>query len=135
MGLADYLLDNDWRQRTDINTALGEGGAAHYRAELALDDIAELRRVVVAQREQIAELGAVVSVLVKMFGETGAIDGAVLRRRVDAELAALAEAARPKPEPVGKQVRCTRCDRMVSATATNLTPDGTVCDRCMALGL
>lgn len=129
---------NEWDEQ-QIRDARGYAGGAAFESQMALESIAELRGVVLQQRAQLEQMGVLVGVLVKVLAERGGIDEKVLHYRVEAEIDALAEAKRAADaaakQPRGPQVKCVRCDRMVATTATQLTPDGTVCDSCLASGI
>jgi len=78
-GFWDYVFDNEYRQRRDIEalrdyeTAVsgGIGSLGGYTQQL---------------RKQVNDLSALVSVLVKMLEEAGQVDSKVLRYRVEAML-------------------------------------------------
>ena len=129
LSLFDLFFDSDYRQRGDINAASRDAEIARFHGDLALESVDALRKQVLAQREQIRELGAMVSVLVKMLSESGSVDDKVLRYRVESQLEELREAARPE----NQLLACTRCGKQVPAAQTQLTGDGPVCDRCAAM--
>jgi hypothetical protein len=116
----DHWLDSDYKQRDDIDEA-------KFQAELARVDLDQLRDVVGRQRRELFELKATVAMLMRLLDEAGVVPAATLRARVDAELAGLAEAARPEH----RQVQCIRCRRTVPAIQTELTEDGPLCGPCV----
>src|SRR5262249_14100681 len=124
----DMFLDSDYVARRDAATAKHAAADAMFYGDLALKSVEQLRDQVLAQRGQIRDLGVLVGVLVKMLGESNALDPKVLRYRVDAELEERAEAAKPQ----NRMVACTRCGSQVAAARTEMTEDGMVCDVCMA---
>ena len=130
MGFLSYMFDNDIAQRGDIDSARREAANARFYGELANTSVEALRQTVIEQREDIRELTVLVQVLVKMLGEANAVDEKVLQYRVEAELEAIAEAAKP----VNREETCTKCRKQVKAAYTSMTEDGIVCDRCMATG-
>jgi hypothetical protein len=130
MGLFDYMFDSDAAQRSDINSAARQAAAARFLSEGALDNINALSVRVREQREDIRDLTVLVSVLVKMLGEVGHVDGKALQYRVEAELEALAEASKPGEQPV----TCIRCRQTMRSALTSMTEEGVICDRCLATG-
>lgn len=122
------LFDNDYRQRSDINDAAREAADARFYGDLALSNVEQLRTQVLSQRDQIRDLSIAMTVLVKMLAEAGTVDDKVLRYRVEAELEERLEAARPQ----NRAVTCLRCKQELPAAQTQMTDEGTVCDRCMA---
>lgn len=130
MGFLSYMFDNEYLQRSDINSAAREAANARFYSDLAINNIDTLRSKVLEQREDIRELTVLVSMLVKMLGESGAVDAKVLQYRVEAELEAIAEAN----QPTERLELCTRCKQRVKAIYTSVTAEGVVCDRCMATG-
>lgn len=135
-----WVFGVDRYQQDQIREAQGDAAAALWQHEQTLETIAGLRAKLVAQQEELSQLGLLVGVLVRMLGEQGGVDPKVLRYRVDAELEAVEEAklrARQKAQsatPTGPQEQCVRCDRRVPRTATTLTPEGPTCDECVRLG-
>jgi formylmethanofuran dehydrogenase subunit E len=127
-GFLDYLFDSEYRQRRDINDTAVAAADARFYGDLALENVEQLRKQVLAQRDQLRDLSITVSVLVKMLGDVGPIDDKVLRYRVEAEIEALTEAAKPTI----RLETCSRCHTKVTASQTSMTEDGPVCDRCMA---
>lgn len=128
MAFLDYLFDNEIRQRSDINDAAASAADARFYGDLALENVEQLRKQVLAQREQLRDLSVLVSVLVKMLADGGQVDDKVLRYRVEAEIDALVDAAKPTM----RLETCSRCGSKVAAAQTSMTEDGPVCDRCMA---
>ena len=129
LSLLDVFFDSDYRQRSDINEASRDAELARFYGDLALENVDALRKQVLAQREQIRELGVMVSVLVKMLSESNTVDDKVLRYRVESQLEELLEAAKPENQVVS----CMRCRKQVRASLTQITGDGPVCDRCAAM--
>lgn len=139
VGFFDLFFDSDYRQRSDINSALGDAGEA--RAMVA-QTAHHLSQQISQQRDQIRHLHTLTSVLARMLIESGVVDEKVLRYRLEAELEA--EAERRAPRPVAQEARpleepppatptvCSRCAATVPAHQTVITLDGTVCDRCGA---
>jgi formylmethanofuran dehydrogenase subunit E len=111
-----------------VSQAHREAHDALFYGNLALHNVDALRMQVVAQREQIRDLSVLVSVLVKMLGETSVVDPAVLKYRVEAVIEERVEAAKPE----NRKVACHRCGKQVLAARTEMTGDGAVCDVCMA---
>ena len=139
-GYYRFIFDNDIAQRVDLSDAAGNADAALYQGQVALDNIAQLRKQLLAQRDQITELSVVVGVLVKLLAESGGVDETVVRYRTEAALDAMAAEAeaRGKQAAAARQAepqqRCVRCDRSVPAREINITAEGNTCDRCMASG-
>ena len=129
LGFFDAFFDNDYRRRRDINAAEHEAHDARFYGDLALENVEQLRKQVLDQRDHLRELSVLVSVLVKMLSEAGTADDKVLRYRVEAELEAMADAAKP----TARLETCIRCKAQVVAAQTSMTEDGAVCDRCMAV--
>jgi formylmethanofuran dehydrogenase subunit E len=122
------LFDNELTQRSDIDDAARAAADARFYGDLALSNVEQLRTQVLSQRDQIRDLSVAVAVLVKMLAEAGTVDDKVLRYRVEAELEERLEASRPE----NRTTTCIRCKQQVAAARTQVTDDGTVCDRCMA---
>lgn len=144
VGFFEMFFDSDYRQRRDINDALGDAGEA--RAMIA-ETSHNLGRQIEQQREQIRDLHMLTSVLCRMLIDGGIVDEKVLRYRLEAEIEAEAErraaqhAARfavtsePRPveaPPPATPTVCAKCGTTVPAHQTVITADGTVCDRCGA---
>jgi hypothetical protein len=130
MGFLSYMFDSEYLQRSDINSAAREAANARFYSDLTMDNIDALRAKVIEQREDIRELTVLVGTLVKVLGESGAVDPKVLQYRVEAELEAIAEAN----QPTERLELCTKCKQRVKAVYTSVTDEGVVCDRCMATG-
>ncbi len=122
-GIFDYWFDSEWKQRDDINDLQGAAGAAAYSAEMAQQQLAQLRPLVF-------ELSATVAVLVKMLAEAGHLDPKVLQYRIEAELDARRNWRPPPPPPPQPipPIKCSRCLREVPPERTIMTADGAVCD-------
>src|SRR5260221_14609233 len=124
----DMFLDSDYVARRDAADAQHTAHDAMFYGELALQNVDQLRDQVLAQREQIRDLGVLVATLVKILGEANVVDPKVVRYRVEAEIEERTEAAKP----TNRMVACTRCGNQVAAARTEMTEDGMVCDMCMA---
>jgi formylmethanofuran dehydrogenase subunit E len=137
VGFWDTFFDNDYRQRTDINDVRAD--TAYVAA-----DVDALRGQVMRLQRQLGDLSVLVSVLVRVLQESGAVDPKVLRYRVEAEIENLAVArgermytpapahvANP-PEPQAPTVptTCGKCGQTVPANRTTITEAGVLCDGC-----
>src|SRR5262249_49611489 len=122
----------------------------------AADDIASLQSWIASMSGRIDEqakaiaqlqsaLGAVMDVLIESGG--GAVDGDMLRHRVEEAIDAFQ--SRPAQRPTGEggpyregpddsegptQTTCVRCGGTFPPERTNATPYGNVCDRCLYTG-
>jgi formylmethanofuran dehydrogenase subunit E len=124
----DLFLDSEYVTRRDISSVQKEAHDAMFYGNLALHNVDALRAQVLAQREQIRDLGMLVGVLVRILGEASVVDPSVLKYRVEAAIEERIEAGKPE----NRMVACTRCGKQVTAARTEMTADGTVCDVCMA---
>ena len=109
---------------TSAGQAWREAVNARFVGELGRESTELLRTKVMEQREDLRELATVISVLVDMLAEAGALDESKLRSRVQNERAAMDEAAKHRT------VTCASCRREVAIAQTTITGDGVVCDRC-----
>jgi hypothetical protein len=142
VGFWDTFFDSDYRQRSDINEARAD--AAYVAA-----DVDALRTQVGRLQRQLGDLSVLVSVLVRVLQESGAVDPKVLRYRVEAELENLAAArgefsvadkyniagarpsvSPPEPEAPTTPTTCSKCGQTVPANRTTITETGVVCDGC-----
>src|SRR5678815_1349981 len=111
MSLLDYLFDNEWKQRSDLN-------ALDTRADAMSSNVSGLDGQVRRMSGQLVELAATVRVLVRKLEETGQLDRAKLAAEIKAEI-------RQPTQADGERVqtRCVRCgqqsysDEMVRAGA------------------
>jgi hypothetical protein len=87
-------------------------------------DMLSLQTALQQQQAQIGMLAAAVMTLVEALGERGAIDPAAIRERIEAKL--------QPPASTAPMAGCVRCGRQVPVSSTTVTPDGTVCDACLA---
>jgi hypothetical protein len=116
----DHWLDNDYRQREDIDDA-------RFNGELALQNLETLREAVAKQRQELYELKTTVAVLMRLLDDAKVVPASALRAGVDDQLAARVQAARPE----NRQVPCAKCRRTVPAIQTEITEDGTLCAACI----
>lgn len=138
----EMFFDSDYKQRSDINDAYAEAANARFATSIAMSNLEQLGRQVLAQRDEIRDLTVALSVLVRMLAESGALDDKVLRYRVEAELEERIEAA--KAAQVRKvvaaapaelpDVTCSKCLQKRDPGQTIMTGNGLVCDpSCEAL--
>jgi hypothetical protein len=147
VGFWDLFFDSEYRQRADINELRELESNIVY-------DVASLGTYTSQLRRQVHDLSMTVAVLVKMLEEVGQIDAKALRDRVEAEVQAMAaaakaahagepdnlnqmlqagSAAKPAPaKPPTTLVTCVQCGATVPANQTTITARGTICDRCEA---
>jgi hypothetical protein len=145
----DMMIDSEWRRRRDINS-LQEG-----TSQLA-NELSTIEASSSAMYRRVQELSVAVGILAQMLQESGHLDVAVLKQRMDAAMSGLHTPATPLPDPwhakpvdtaatpvVGDPyrstpppaeavVRCTRCMRTVPERLTVITTNGTICDVCAA---
>jgi hypothetical protein len=122
LGFFDLFFDDDYRQRSDINSL-------QHQESVIATDVAGLAQRVSALQKQVRELSMTVAVTMKMLGEAGHLDSKIVRYRVEAELEAAEEATHHAPTAA---VKCDRCGQSVPANRTTITESGQVCDRCAA---
>lgn len=147
VGFWDMFFDSEYRQRADINDLRDLETNIAY-------DVASLGTHTSQLRRQVHDLSMTVAVLVKMLEEVGQIDAKTLRYRVEAEVEAMAAAAKAAhavapdnlnqmlhassaaqpahAKPPTTLVTCVQCGATVPANQTTITARGTVCDRCEA---
>ncbi len=139
----EMFFDSDYKQRSDINDAYAEAANARFATSIAMSNVEQLGKQVLAQRDEIRDLTVALSVLVKMLAETGALDDKVLRYRVEAQLEERIDAAKAAhvrqrvaaaaPEEL-PDVTCSKCLQKRDPGQTIMTGNGLVCDpSCEAL--
>ncbi len=115
MSLFEYLFDNEYKQRRDIerNEAATKALSANVGGELG------------ALRFQVRELSMLVQVLVTMLADSGQLDVAEVKRRLAAELKA--------PVPAGvKEAACVRCGQKVPGDKLVKVGSDLWCRECAA---
>jgi hypothetical protein len=134
-GFFDTLLDNEQRQRSDINDL-------RDRESLISGNLQSHAMQLDTLRGQVHELSMIVGVMIKMLDEGGQLDAKILRYRIEAEVEALKEhrqaqvtvaeqGAPPVAEPPPTMpTTCSKCGTVVPANRTVITEQGTICDRC-----
>ena len=118
MALFDYLFDNEYRQRRDIERNESATSALSANVSGVATDVGSLRY-------QVRELGALVHVLVTMLAEKGQLDVDDVKRRLAAELKA--------PVPAGvKDVVCVRCGQKATSDKVVRVGSDLWCRHCAA---
>lgn len=91
---------------------------------VAQGDLFAMHQQLFKQQKAILDLTVTVNVLTKMLVESGAVDGDVMRARIDAGIEEMGETS--------KQVQCISCKQQVPVSRTTITAAGLVCDECTA---
>ena len=131
IGFWELLLDDrvSYWERNAINGAYDQAELAAGQANANQFGIQQLQDRMSAMGREIIMLRTAVTVLVNTLRDTNVIDPKLLDLRLEA---AMDEAMHP-PEPAavgGRGMTCIRCRQQVPASATTMTGDGPVCDRC-----
>jgi len=141
VGFFDTFFDSDYRQRSDINDVRDDAAEARHMVAEASQFFGQ--RITELQK-QVRDLTVLSSVLTKMLIESGVVDETVLRYRLEAELEAAIERAKPRPyvstaevwpveaPPHATPTVCSKCGKTVPAHQTVITAEGTMCDGCGA---
>src|SRR5262249_32066560 len=121
MSIFNYLFDNDYLQRRDIERLERRVDSLPKGSPAPPADIDDMRR-------QIKELSALVHVLVTIATEKGALDVPDLKARLAAEL------ARPTAAPVTPEhiVACVRCGTKLGASQAVKIGRDMFCHACAA---
>jgi hypothetical protein len=137
---------NDNPERLRINAALEAATDADLGISALSLQLAQLRKLVAAQGETLAQLGVASHVMAQMLSEAGLLDTELLEDRITAEVARMrADAAPPQaavaaahpyrggtgaPPSPPATTTCVRCSREVQLAETMISETGNVCSTC-----